>query len=595
MFRSQLLWRLYAGYVVIILISMLIVGTLVGRQVTQSGLEEIHNSLAVRSELLAEIAKRSLNETTQDTQNNILQQTVVRLGNNIKSRLTVIDRNGVVVADSQELPQNMDNHLQRPEIIDAIENGSAITSRFSQTLQQQMIYRALKVTENQETIGIVRVSLSRTIIDNKLAQLRLIVLFGTGVSAIAALLLGFYFVKRFSDPLTRMTKIAEAISQGDFDRRINIQQQDEIGKLADAVNRMARNSAERMTELTSDRNRLAMIFTGMVEGVIAVDQKQRIIHINQAAATLLNVSMTSCINSLVWEEVRIPEITNALQQAMDTKGVVKARLRSIPGTDDLNVDIYTAALLNDDNDSVGAVIVLNDTSELDNLSRVRRDFVANASHELKTPITAIRGLTETILDDPEMEEQTRIRFTEKIHTQSLRLSTLVTDLMTISRLESDRVEQHFEPFNLVEVVRRSIGTASAACKDKQLSLEADLHENELTIDGDMQAINQLIDNLIDNAIKYTPSGGEIKVSLSRDNSNALLKISDTGVGINPEHHQRIFERFYRVDKARSRDLGGTGLGLSIVKNIVDQHGGSVSLESLEGSGTTFIVVLPLFG
>ena len=248
MFRSQLLWRLYTGYVAIILISMLIVGLLVSRQITQNGLAEIHHSLAVRSELLAEIAKPTLKETNPDQHRDALQQLIVRLGEDIESRLTVIASDGAVIADSRELPANMDNHGQRPEIIEAGEKGSKTTQRFSQTLQQQMVYRALRVTENQTSLGYVRVSLPLTTIDNKLVRLRLVVLFGTGVSAIAALLLGLYFAKRFTAPLSRMTEIAETISRGDFDRRINIQRQDEIGKLAAAINRMARSSADRLAE-----------------------------------------------------------------------------------------------------------------------------------------------------------------------------------------------------------------------------------------------------------------------------------------------------------------------------------------------------------
>ncbi|MEH6813196.1 MAG: ATP-binding protein [Motiliproteus sp.] len=603
MFRSQFFWRLFAGYAAIILISMLIVGVLVSRQVTENGMREIHHFLAVRSELLAEIAKHSLREPSaqpgkeslQDPRSSSLQQTIVQLGKNTQSRLTVIASDGTVVADSRELPQNMDNHGQRPEIIDARVNDSVTTSRFSQTLKQQMIYRALKVTENQQAIGFVRVSLPMSIIDNQLTQLHLIVLFGAGVAAVAALMLGFYFAKRFSDPLTKMTEIAEAISQGDYNRRITVQQRDEIGKLAEAFNRMARSSAQRMAEITTDRNRLAKIFAGMVEGVIGVDPQQKIIHINQAAANLLKLSMTTCINKPIWEEVRIPEINNALEQVIESRDFVKTQMRHSSEADDLVVDIYAAVLLDDDSESIGAVIVLHDISELDHLARIRRDFVANASHELKTPITAIRGLTETILDDAGMELETRHRFTEKIHAQSLRLSSLVTDLMTISRLESDQNEPHFQSVDLSAVARRSVSATKAVCQEKQLTLKLELPNGKIMIDGDMQAISQLIDNLVDNAIKYTPCGGVICVCLSKDQGNAQLTVKDTGVGISPQYQQRIFERFYRVDKARSRELGGTGLGLSIVKNIAEQHGGSVSLDSQPGRGSTFRVLFPLSG
>ncbi len=632
MLRSRLFWQLYAGYIAVIFTSTIIVGVLVSRQVTENSLNEIHHSLAVRSELLAQIAKpylldsfigqepepspESKPESMPDTHflsaKASLQQTIVQLGKETGSRLTLITASGIVIADSQESPLNMDNHGQRPEIIDARDKGFSITSRLSQTLQQRMIYRALRITENENVLGFVRVSLPLSIIDQKLALLRLIVLFGASISAVVAIILGFYFARRFSDPLTKMTEVAEAISQGNYNRRINVQQRGEVGTLARAFNRMARTSEQRMAEITTDRNRLAKIFAGMVEGVISIDQDQNIIHINQAAADLLGLSVATCINQPIWEEVRIQEINNALEQAIKSQGIVKTQMRRSSEADDLVIDIYVATLGNSDESdtatpdvensgrsqsdkaaSVGAVIVLHDISELDRLAHIRRDFVANASHELKTPITAIRGLSETILDDVDMEEGTRREFIGKMHAQSLRLSSLVTDLMAISRFESGHHDQSFQPTDLSIITRQSAAAAAAPCRQKQLTLITDISDNKINVNGDMQALSQLIDNLVDNAIKYTPTGGSISVHLSINNGAACLVVKDTGIGINPEHQQRIFERFYQVDKARSRELGSTGLGLSIVKNIAEQHGGSVAIDSQLAVGTTFTVTLPL--
>ncbi|HIG41995.1 MAG: ATP-binding protein [bacterium] len=592
MFRSPLLWRLYAGYVVIILICTLIVGFLVGRQVTENELQEIHHSLAVRSELLAEVARRALNREDQEAFNATLQEKIVTLGKNTESRLTVIAKDGFVIADSRESPQNMDNHLQRPEIMQARELGSASTSRYSRTLQREMMYRALMVIDGQQPIGFVRVSLPLSTIDEKLSQLRWIVLLGAGIAGLAALILGLYFAKRFTDPLVEMTEVARAISLGDFEKRIPVENNDEIGALADAFNTMAKNSAERLAELTTDRSRLTQIFTGMVEGVIGIDQDQKIIHINHAAATLLELSISSCINKPIWEQVRVQEIVEALQGAIDNQDVVKTQMRRASDNEDLVVDIHAAALRNDEHQVVGAVIVLHDISEIDHLARIRRDFVANASHELKTPITAIRGLTETILDDPAMASATQQGFIEKIGTQSIRLSTLVTDLLTISRLESEQDDQNFLAFDLSETVRRSVKAVASACVEKQLELNSEIVDS-CFIQGDIQAVSQLLDNLLDNAVKYTEEGGEVSVSMTRQDSKIKINSEDTGIGISSQYQQKIFERFYRVDKARSRELGGTGLGLSIVKNIAEQHGGSVSLRSQPGVGSKFTVSFPL--
>lgn len=598
MLRSPLLWRLYAGYVVIILICTLIVGTLVGRQVTANSTNEIHHSLAVRSELLAEVARPSLLALTGNLASGLndsnLQKTIVQLGKNTESRLTIISRSGIVLADSQEQPEIMDNHGNRPEIILAKESGFASQSRFSQTLQQQMIYRALRVEHNQEIIGYVRVSLPLSIIAEKLSQLRLIVLFAALVAACTALVTGFFFARRFTAPLRHMTEVAEAISQGDYNKRLSVTQNDEVGQLANAFNRMARRSEQRMTEITEDRNRLATIFAGMVEGVIHVDQEFQVIHMNEAAARLLDLSALACVNKPFWENVRDREINEALMQAMESNQVVKTQLRRATDGNDRVIDLYVAALSRGHTgESIGAIIVLHDISELDGLERIRRDFVANASHELKTPITAIRGLTETILDDAEMDELTRKRFIKKIHVQSLRLSALVSDLMTISRLESSSAERHYEPIDLAEIIKRSASSVKNTYQEKQQKFDLDVPSARVMISGDMQAISQLIDNLLDNAVKYTPLEGSISVQLSVVNKLTKLTVKDTGIGISAQYQQRIFERFYRVDKARSRELGGTGLGLSIVRNIAEQHGGTIAVESRPGSGSIFTLMLPL--
>tara|TARA_B110000858_G_scaffold198281_1_gene263700 strand:+ start:2847 stop:4649 length:1803 start_codon:yes stop_codon:yes gene_type:complete len=592
MFHSRLLWRLYTGYAAIIVISTLVVGILLSRQLAENTLQEIQDSLSVRSEFLTEIAKDSL-LTPSVANSNSLQSTLSELGISAASRLTVVAPDGRVIADSQEQPQAMDNHLQRPEILDATDNGVGTASRYSQTIKQMMMYQAVAVTENQQLIGFVRASVPLTTVDSRLAQLRTIILLSAGIVAIAALILGLYFVKRFTDPLRRMTEAAEAISQGDYDRRITLSQKDELGTLAAAFNRMAKGSAQRMAEIILERNRLSSIFAGMVEGVIDVDQHQRIMHINQVAADLLGLPIDECLQQPIWEQVRTIEIITALEQALNKREIVKVQMRRPSAEDDRVVDIYAAALHNEKNEPIGAVIVLHNISELDHLERIRRDFVANASHELKTPITAIRGLTETILDDTEMPEDTKHDFIEKVHAQSLRLSSLVTDLMTISRLESDHQEKSFHSFDLVEVVKRSVAASKEIVKEKQLDLKLELPATAMMITGENQAISQLVDNLIDNATKYTDIAGTIDISLRQENNKALLTVKDSGIGINPQLQQRIFERFYRIDKARSRELGGTGLGLSIVKNIAEQHGGTVSVESQPGIGSTFCVTLPL--
>jgi signal transduction histidine kinase len=357
---------------------------------------------------------------------------------------------------------------------------------------------------------------------------------------------------------------------------------------------MAQSAEKRLDEIETERNRLSIIFAGMVEGVIYINEHLQIIHVNQVAAKMFNLSNTSSINQPLAEQIPVPEITAAVQAAIANQGVVKTKIQNNDHAKNAEViDIYVAALSNDLGESVGVVVVLNDISELAYLERVRRDFVANASHELKTPITVILGLAETILDYKEMPESMRTRFMGDIQTQTLRLSSLVTDLMSISRLETTQNGVISETVDLTASVKNALSNVDNICQEKKITLSNRLPKGEILINGDKEEINQLLDNLIGNAIKYTPSLGHVSVSLQALGEQARVIVKDTGIGISLSHQQRIFERFYRVDKARSRDLGGTGLGLSIVKNIVEKHKGTVSVSSIEDHGSTFTLLLPL--
>ena len=616
MIKSRILWRLYAGYVAIILISTTIVGLLVSQQVTSNGVVEIQKSLIIQSEMLAELSREPLSSNVDSERLLELQQTIRLLGEKSGSRLTVVRPDGKVIADSREAPQNMNNHSQRPEIVGARISGYSTSTRFSETVNQTLSYLARRVDLGDAIIGFVRVSIPIDEIEQKAKQLRWLVLLGAMTSALAALVLGFYFAKRFTDPLRSMTEIAEAISQGDYERRLSVVNKDEIGTLAEAFNRMARSSAERVLEITNERNRLANILSSMVEGVIGLDAERRVVHANDAAKKMLGqgdlalelnaLETNSHTNDrtdgadqrgefpqvdLTWEDLRIPEVIEATEHAFETAQVVKVQVRRAGTNHDLIVDVQVSPLLTG-GQVTGALIVLNDISEVASLERVRRDFVANASHELKTPITAIRGLTETMLDDPEMDDETKERFVKRINAQSMRLSGLVSDLLTISRLESDHTERSSNEFELLQLVKRSLAAVEPACLEKGLELAFESDGKPCLFSGDLQSLTQLVDNLMDNAVKYTPSGGDITVRLNQVNGLIQFEVEDTGIGIELQAQQRVFERFYRVDKARSRDLGGTGLGLSIVKNIAEEHNGTVTLDSEPNQGSKFIVQFP---
>jgi len=550
---------------------------------------ELNSTMEVTAELLATAVAPAIQVLDYEA----VRESAASVTESSSLRVTVIDNKGVVLADSHENPLTMDNHLRRPEIRVASTTGTGNAQRYSFTLGEEFIYLAVPVYSREQMAGFARVAKSSADLATEISQNQNLLLRNAAFIAFAILLLSFYLAARQAAKVSELTIVAEEISSGNFDRRIPEGNNLGLKKMAEAINQMARSSARSVTDVTADRNRLATIFTCMVEGVIDVDMDQNILHINEAATRLLSVNQKACIGKPIWQEIRNQEIINALDEAIRTHSVIKAQMRLNREADQLVVDIYAATLSNDEGEPMGAVLVLHDITEVKNLERIRTDFVANASHELKTPITAIRGMTETILGDEEVDKDTVVHFTNRIHAQSLRLSQLVGDLMTISRLESSQNKEDYSKIKFTDLVRQAVRAAEASADAKGHTLVAELPEDDLSFYGDRQNISQLVDNLIDNAIKYTEEPGTIHVRLKKEGAWAELEVQDTGLGISPQFQQRVFERFYRVDKARSQSLGGTGLGLSIVKNIAEKHGGSVSVESQLGSGSTFYIRLPL--
>ena len=397
----------------------------------------------------------------------------------------------------------------------------------------------------------------------------------------------------FAKPLTAMTTIAESISDGNYDQRVAIDRKDEIGSLAKTLNKMARSSRERLETIALDKNKLLAIISGMVEGVVAIDKNENIIHLNEAARMILGISLDKDIHRRIWEATHSSEFCQIFSVALNEETEIRKKLKIVTSSTDQNVEVHASPFRDASGELVGVVAVLHDVSELERLETIRQDFVANVSHELKTPITAIRGLVETMVEDEEMSAENHRSFLKKTMNQTLRLSNIVTDLLALSRLESAGMDLVKEPIDLREVVNGSLAALLPVSEDKGIPIETDISDEAMEILGDWEALFQSVNNLIDNAIKYNSKKGKVWLSLHRKAKNAVIEVRDSGIGIESLEQHRIFERFYRVDKARSRQVGGTGLGLSIVKHTVLAHGGQLSVESVHGTGSTFIISLPL--
>jgi len=587
--RSRILWRLFAAYATVVLLTALVGAATASFIVQRDALKDIENTLDAKAVLLAGIATPALRGTAEAD----FERQIRELGQGTGARLTVITADGRVLADSEEEPAAMDNHLQRPEVVAAQQNGYGLAIRYSNTLRQRMVYYALPVNEGGQVIGFVRTALSDELVRRRQGRMAQFVMVGALAAILLSLLPSYWFAWRLGQRVSQISVGAQAAAQGDYTQRLSVVGQTELDDLARSINALAANLRAQLDAATGEGNQMLTILRGMVEGVIAVDAEERILHINHAAQTLLTDDAADLRGRKLWEAVRIPEVLDALRTALAAQQPTTVEMRIARARGDQTVEITCAQLHDAQGRLAGAVAVLHDVSRMRRLEQVRSEFVANASHELKTPLTAIHGLVETLLDDEQMEPQVRTRFLSRLREQSRRLDALVNDMLALSRAESKGDEFERQPVDLRDVLQESHFTLAAAAVSKHLTIELQLPGEPAVVSGDRKALGQAVDNLLDNAIKYTPEGGRIWLRLSCSAGSAMIEVRDTGIGIGAEHLERIFERFYRVDRARSRELGGTGLGLAIVKHIVLSHGGSVRVESQPGKGSVFTIELPL--
>ncbi len=590
--RSRILWKIYAVFVAVIVIAAVIVSVVVSGVIEERTLADVRRVLDVRSQMLSRLSRPIL-ESGRVAEGD---EWIKTLGKETKTRFTVISAAGLVLSDSDKDPQLMDNHHLRPEIQDSVCHTFGVSTRYSATLKTRMMYLARSVRIQGELLGYVRAALPLTLINQRVSDSRRMIIFGIGIITLLTLVLGFFLARHFIKPLLQLTKMAEAMAAGDFSLSLKSKRRDEIGRLVQAFNLMAVKSRARIETINTDRSKLNAILTGMREGVVAVDRDDLVIHINQAAAAMLQIDAAASIGKLIWEITRLQELSSILNDASQQGCEIKRNLNISYGISGQVVEMHAVPLTHGETEArSGAMVVLLDISEVRRLETIRRDFVSNASHELKTPITAIRALVETLIDDSaQMHETVRLSFLDKIAKQSLRLSAIVVDLLALSRFESQP-----EPLVLNAVVDLRTVVSDAVkglvplADKKNITFELSEPVAELEILSDAEFIDQAITNILDNAIKYTPAGGRVSVSLQSIAAEAVISVEDTGIGIAPQDKERIFERFYRVDKARSRELGGTGLGLAIVRHIVLVHKGRIEVDSQPGRGTTFRIVLPL--
>jgi two-component system phosphate regulon sensor histidine kinase PhoR len=586
--KRRLIWQLYPSFLGITLLSLLAVTWYASGLMREFFLQRTQTGLETQARLLEKQVQRLV--TAQDIEG--VQRLCWETAQGRPTRLTVILPNGKVIGDSMEDPAKMENHLTRPEISSAYKGEVASSVRFSSTLQRKMMYVAIPLQNDSNIVGVLRTSIAVTAIDDQLASARLRIIEIGCLIALLASVICLFISRRISRPIEQMRLGADRYARGELDHRLAHPSTLELAGLADAMNQMAAQLRGRIEAVMLQRNELEAVLSSMTEGVIALDLEDHIARVNQAAANLFNQQpnhMKGRSIQEVFRNQRLPELieTTAVTQTMVAADLVPHQLG------ERVIHTRVTPLRDADSKNIGTLLVLNDVTQFRRLENMRRDFAANVSHEIKTPLTAIKGFVETLQhENPVHVDQTR-RFLAIIEKHVNRLAAIIDDLMHLSRIErEDEFKQiKFDKSRLEEIIKTAIHLCADRAHAKHITVKLSCPP-ELQARVDSTLLEQAAVNLLDNAVKYSPENSEIQISAQITASEILIRFQDKGIGIPSKHLPRLFERFYRVDKARSRSLGGTGLGLAIVKHIAQAHGGQVTVESAQGQGSAFTLRLP---
>lgn len=606
--------KLIGTYLLLVLVIVAVAGVYLYSSLERTPIDRLKASLQAQARLMSNEVHSVL--LSRDTEQ--LQRLVQRLTQQVATRVTVIEAGGRVLADSERTLEQvalMDNHLRRPEVQAAISDGVGSILRRSDTLGVKMLYLAIPLRQNGVIAGVLRVAMPLSDLRDDLTLLRQTLIIGGLIALAAAVVLGFLFARQVTSPIAEMTAVARRMADGDFSRKISAVSSDEIGQLGNALNLMAKRLEDRLAALEEERTKGAAILDSMVEGVLAVDGMNRILFINASACRLFNISSVVAEGRPFLEVIRNKEMLDLLNQTL-REGVFAPRELHIFTPVQRVLQVHASPLKGSER-SAGALWVMHDVTELRRLEAARTEFVANVSHELRTPLTSVRGYLETLLEGALEDREHARPFLKVIHKHTERLGRLLDDLLDLSNLELGKIALHRYPMSLAEVVGSVMTIYGPQATKQKIELRTELPDDLPRVLADRDRIAQVLINLLDNGFKFTSKGGRVTVTakivrgsrfevqgLESDTrrptpetqglSEAVeIAVHDTGIGIPSQDLPRITERFYRVDRARSREMGGTGLGLAIVKHLVKAHGGELLIESQLNQGTTVRFTLPI--
>jgi len=597
-------WKVTLGALLAVACSLAVAGLMTVQALERHHLVQLRENLEAKAKLAEQSLHPLFQYPEQSPPLSRLRSMVRDIGLRASARITVIAADGTVIADSAVLDEDLpdlENHRTRPEVREALSTGHGHDVRLSHTTGERTMYQAHVMTRAEPAAPvIIRVGFPMALVDRDIDHVTHNILLALSIAFLTALSLTIWLARSVTQPISDIIQAAQRLASGAQTVPIKTSAQDEVGLLATTLNQLADQLHAKIGELSEDRAQLLAVLTSMVEGVMVLDRRGYVLQVNPALERMFGISRSEARGrpfSELFRHRRLNELVEAMlrsQKNQDVEIVLPLTSRC------LHIEASVAGGERDNEACI--VLVCHDITELRHLETIRKDFVANVSHELRTPLTSIKGYVEALLDGAKDDPVMAIRFLDIILKQSDRLNLIIEDLLELSRIESGRLSFRVEPIDVLAVIDRALSTIKPLAEKKGHRLVISADTTVPAAAGDEDRLVQVLTNLVDNAIKYTPAGGTITIATGKASPTGPtgqavdaidLSVSDTGIGIPEPDRPRIFERFYRVDKARSRELGGTGLGLAIVKHIVEGHGGQVWVEANEPKGSRFVVRLPV--
>ncbi len=593
--RSSIFWKLGLTYFVLLLAVLLALDIYAGRILRERYIHAADEQLNSLAQLTKGHPPRFDDKSALASWASWMSHSGVRV--------TIIASDGRVLADSAHDVETMENHSNRPEFRQAMASGEGESVRHSHTLNRDLVYWAMRFDQSAGPPVIIRFATPLAQINSALARVRRELWGVSLIILLVAIGISFAFSQRFAGRVERLQEFSQGVAEGNFNAQLQDSSTDELGDLARTLNDTASRLSTTIHSLSEERNRSAAILRSMVEGIAVIDAREKVTFCNEAFARTWNIQRINDGAEPAIAVIRRPDVLELIRKALAGQegtgeislGTAQPRTFSVtvtpvsgPQEDGAHAKSSQSA------GTFGAVIVLHEITEMRRMEQVRKDFVANVSHELRTPLTAIQGFAETLLTGGLEDERNNRHFIEVIRSHASRLSRLTDDLLKLSQIEAGKLNMESQVLDIRGLILSTVESVEGAATQKGLSLTSISPQNGIPpVRGNARLLREVLRNLLDNAVQYTPEGGTVEVSVSREDAFAVVSVTDTGIGIPQSDQIRIFERFYRVDAARSRDLGGTGLGLAIAKHIVEAHGGRIWVDSTVAKGSRFHFSVPL--